>query len=116
MHDPQQDYDLKKVLGRGSFGAVYFAIRKEDQQECAVKRLEVRPASVRARAQCADGRRVLLVSLLKTSSTSVCALGCSLVCDAQTIELRRRASALSVAVDVVACICVWLLTDPLACM
>jgi hypothetical protein len=27
MHDPQQDYDLKKVLGRGSFGAVYYAIR-----------------------------------------------------------------------------------------
>mmetsp|Transcript_7001 Transcript_7001/g.12252 ORF Transcript_7001/g.12252 Transcript_7001/m.12252 type:complete len:832 (-) Transcript_7001:26-2521(-) len=41
MHDPQQDYDLKKVLGRGSFGAVYFAIRKADGKECAVKRLEV---------------------------------------------------------------------------
>ena len=52
MHDPQEDYDLRKVLGRGSFGAVYFAVRKQDGLECAVKRLEVRRALLR----CVCGR------------------------------------------------------------
>jgi len=40
--DPQDHYELKKVLGRGSFGAVYVAVRKADNVEVAVKRLEVR--------------------------------------------------------------------------
>ena len=41
LSDPQEAYDLRKVLGRGSFGAVYYAVRKADGMECAVKRLEV---------------------------------------------------------------------------
>jgi hypothetical protein len=42
LQDPQDHYELKKVLGRGSFGAVYVAVRKADNEEVAVKRLEVR--------------------------------------------------------------------------
>jgi serine/threonine protein kinase len=41
LQDPQDHYELKKVLGRGSFGAVYVAVRKADNEEVAVKRLEV---------------------------------------------------------------------------
>ena len=32
-------YDLKELLGQGSFGIVYRAIRKEDGLICAVKRI-----------------------------------------------------------------------------
>jgi serine/threonine protein kinase len=48
--DPQDHYELKKVLGRGSFGAVYVALRKADNVEVAVKRLEVRTKKKRKKA------------------------------------------------------------------
>jgi serine/threonine protein kinase len=53
--DPQDHYELKKVLGRGSFGAVYVALRKADNVEVAVKRLEVRTKKKRKKANFFSG-------------------------------------------------------------
>eukprot|EP00179_Madagascaria_erythrocladioides_P001495 CAMPEP_0198315580 /NCGR_PEP_ID=MMETSP1450-20131203/5803_1 /TAXON_ID=753684 ORGANISM="Madagascaria erythrocladiodes, Strain CCMP3234" /NCGR_SAMPLE_ID=MMETSP1450 /ASSEMBLY_ACC=CAM_ASM_001115 /LENGTH=157 /DNA_ID=CAMNT_0044018701 /DNA_START=124 /DNA_END=593 /DNA_ORIENTATION=+ len=41
ISDPTKDFELKKLLGRGSFGSVYYALRRPNMDEVAVKRLEV---------------------------------------------------------------------------
>jgi serine/threonine protein kinase len=62
LQDPQDHYELKKVLGRGSFGAVYVAVRKADNEEVAVKRLEV---NRRRNKRCCVVYVVLLCSLAR---------------------------------------------------
>eukprot|EP00303_Exanthemachrysis_gayraliae_P001511 CAMPEP_0205998344 /NCGR_PEP_ID=MMETSP1464-20131121/189_1 /ASSEMBLY_ACC=CAM_ASM_001124 /TAXON_ID=119497 /ORGANISM="Exanthemachrysis gayraliae, Strain RCC1523" /LENGTH=330 /DNA_ID=CAMNT_0053371487 /DNA_START=79 /DNA_END=1068 /DNA_ORIENTATION=+ len=54
-----KDFQLKKFLGKGSFGAVYMATRQSDGKHYAIKKVDTRRMNVKERQEAVNEIRVL---------------------------------------------------------